>query len=496
MKSSGIGGQAVLEGVMMKNRDRYAVAVRKPNGGLAVEKGKCTSLKDKNRFFGLPIVRGVVGFVESLVLGTQMLTSSAAYFEEEEEPGKFERWLIQKFGKKADKIIMGAAVLLGILLAFGLFTLLPLAVITLIPDDVMSYEYKALVEGGLRLLIFLIYIALISANRDMKRVFMYHGAEHKAINCIEHGLPLNVKNVRKSSRQHKRCGTSFLLFVILISIIFFIFVRVETFWLRLLVRVLFVPLLAGISYELIRLAGSSDSKVMDILSKPGLWLQGLTTREPNDEMIKVAIASVEAVFDWEAYQKENFPGRKYEEKVKRAAERRNDKRAENGKANSENEKKESVGVASNNYLPKQAFDDTIVEKKMKAAVEPEKKGKTEPVEDLAAKFDIAFEKAEEKKPEVPAVTETTSVEKGDTTKAITCESVPEKTEEELAKESRSRLVAKVSAADRSEEAGKLARREYAAAAEDDEEEDDILKALDQYFVFDGEKTVMERSDNK
>lgn len=491
MKSSGIGGQAVLEGVMMRNKDRYAVAVRKPNGELAINKGECTSLKDKNGFFRLPIVRGVVSFIESLILGTQMLTSSAEYFEDEEEPGKFEKWLIQKFGKKADKIIMGGAVFLGILLAFGLFTLLPLAVITLIPDDVMSYEWKALLEGCLRLVIFLIYIALISANKDMKRVFMYHGAEHKAINCIEHGLPLNVKNVRKSSRQHKRCGTSFLLFVILISIIFFIFVHVETFWLRLLVRVFFVPVLAGVSYEFIRLAGASDSKVMDVLSKPGLWLQGLTTREPNDEMIKVAIASVEAVFDWEAYLKENFHGGKHEDKIKKAADRRNEKREDKSdvpaakkdtkavevkqaESKPEEKKAETKAVETKNAANKPSVTE---EKKSAAAVTAEKKPeavKTEEVDDLAAKFDIAFEKAEEKKPE----------------------EVPEKTDEELAKESRSRLAAKVTAADRSEEAGKQARKEIAAASEDEEEEDEILKALDQYFVFEGEKTVMERSDNK
>lgn len=491
MKSSGIGGQAVLEGVMMRNKDRYAVAVRKPNGEIAIDKGECTSLKDKSKFFGLPIVRGVVSFVESLILGTQMLTSSAAYFEEEEEPGKFEKWLIQKFGKKADKIIMGFAVFLGILLAFALFTLLPLAVITLIPDDVMSYRWKALLEGCLRLVIFLIYLALISANKDMKRVFMYHGAEHKAINCIEHGLPLNVKNVRKSSRQHKRCGTSFLLFVILISIIFFIFVRVETFWLRLLVRVLFVPVLAGISYEFIRLAGASDSKVIDILSKPGLWLQGMTTREPNDEMIKVAIASVEAVFDWEAYLKENFRGGKNDAKSKKTADRRNEKNAEPKKEEvkkaepkKEEPKKEAVKVEAvkkaevkTEEIKKEASAapaETKMEEVKPVVAAAEKKA--EEIDDLAAKFDMAFEKVEEKKPEAEAVIE--------------------KTEEELAKESRSRLAAKVTAADRSEEAGKQARKEIAAASEDEEEEDEILKALDQYFVFEGEKTVMERSDNK
>lgn len=472
MKSSGIGGQAVLEGVMMKNKNRYAVAIRKPNGEIVVEKGECTSLKEKSPFFGLPIVRGVVSFLESLVLGAQMLTSSAAYFEDEEEPGKLEKWLTEKFGKKSDKIIMGGAVLLGILLAFGLFTLLPLAVITLIPDDVMGYSWKAFLEGVLRLAIFLVYLALISANRDMKRVFMYHGAEHKAINCIESGRPLNLKNVKRSSRRHKRCGTSFLLFVILISIIFFIFVRVETFWLRLLVRVLFVPLLAGVSYEFIRLAGASDSKVTDLLSKPGLWLQGLTTREPNDEMIKAAIASMEAVFDWEAYLRENFYEKEKGKKTdKGAADRKKEPKKETDKKAAVLTKKEAEPENGKSASPREAGfrkeqkTGTVTERKQDAP-------KEEKQEDLSAKFDMSFVRAEE---------------------------VPKEMDEEEAaileeKMRRSWLISKVSAADRAETAGKQTQKEIAAAGEE-EEEDEILKALDQYFVFDGEKTVMERREN-
>jgi len=506
MKSSGIGGQAVLEGVMMKNKDRYAVAVRKPSGELVVKKGECSSAKDKYPILGIPIVRGVVSFVESLVLGTQALTSSAEFFEEEERPSGFEQWLTKKFGEKTDKVIMGFAVFLGIILALGLFTFLPLLLVSFLPADKFSEQSKAVFEGLLRLVIFLIYLIIISLNKDMKRVFMYHGAEHKAINCIEHGMPLNVKNVRNSSRRHKRCGTSFLLFVIMISIVFFVFVRVETFWLRLLVRIAFVPLLAGISYEFIRFAGNSDSKIMTVLSFPGLLLQSLTTREPNDEMIKVAIASVEAVFDWNEYLKENFSGHGNSDKMKRALERRNEKRVlkeetpEEKKAKNETiekpvkEKVQPVKEATVSAVTTKPVEAAVASAVVKQAEVKEAVVKTE--EDLAAKFDVAFVKDEEK-PEAKAETkpEEAKTEAKPEENAGAEAPVEEKTEEEIAKENRSKLVAKVTAADRSEEAGKLARKEM-TASDEDEEEDDILKALDSYFVFEGEKTVMERSDNK
>jgi len=271
MKSSGIGGQAVLEGVMMKNKSRYAVAVRKPDGEIAVEKGEVTSAIEKHKVLGLPIIRGVVNFVESLVLGVKMLTSSAEYFEDvEEEPGKFELWLRKKFGDKADKFIMGCTVFLSVVMAVAIFMLLPLAIVSFIDEEVVSYEWKTLIEGLLRVAIFLGYVVLISRLKDIKRVYMYHGAEHKTINCIEQGMAPTVQNVRECSRLHKRCGTSFLLFVMLISVIFFLVVRVETLWLRFVVRILFVPVIAGISYEFIRLAGSSESKIVGFLSKPGL----------------------------------------------------------------------------------------------------------------------------------------------------------------------------------------------------------------------------------
>lgn len=445
MKSSGIGGQAVLEGVMMKNKSSYAVAVRKPDGGIAVEKGTCHSITEKHRVLGIPVVRGVVSFVESLVLGMKMLTSSAAYFDDaEEEPGRLERWLQKRFGKKAENIIMGFTVFFSIVMAIGIFMLLPLAVVSFLDEERVSYEWKALLEGLLRVVIFLGYIVLISQLKDIRRVFMYHGAEHKTINCIERGMAPTVNNVRRCSRLHKRCGTSFLLIVMLISVVFFLLFRVETLWLRFAVRVLFVPVIAGISYEFIRLAGSSDSKLVNVLSKPGLWLQGLTTREPDDDMIRVAVASVEAVFDWEAYLEENF-GKKNRKK--------NGKKTHSEKQAKKPEKKAAAVTA--------------------ATEEPaeEKPVAKQPEADVASRFDWSFASA--KKPEV---------------------------DEMAAQISRSVLVAKVSAADKAEAAGKTVLGETAATVsrfrEEEEEDDEVLKALDKYFVFEGEKTVMERGSNE
>ena len=442
MKSSGIGGQAVLEGVMMKNKSRYAVAVRKPDGEIAVEKGEVTSAIEKHKVLGLPIIRGVVNFVESLVLGVKMLTSSAEYFEDvEEEPGKFELWLRKKFGDKADKFIMGCTVFLSVVMAVAIFMLLPLAIVSFIDEEVVSYEWKTLIEGLLRVAIFLGYVVLISRLKDIKRVYMYHGAEHKTINCIEQGMAPTVQNVRECSRLHKRCGTSFLLFVMLISVIFFLVVRVETLWLRFVVRILFVPVIAGISYEFIRLAGSSESKIVGFLSKPGLWLQGLTTREPDDDMIRVAVASVEAVFDWQAYLDENF-GKKIRKK--------------NGKVKKAPAEKAASVAETKSEVVENVTTDTSKQENPVAE------------EDIVSKFDWSFPSAKKEEPD-----------------------------EAAAKESRSRLVEKVSAADKAEEARKAAMAERRAnEAEDEEEEDEILRALNKFFVFEGEGTVMERSGNK
>lgn len=310
MKYSGVGGQAVMEGVMMKNQDRYAVAVRKPDHQIdvKVENYKSTIKNEKIRH--LPIVRGVVNFVESLVLGMSTLMYSASFFEDEEEDNKKknlseeERKKLEEKEKKQEKALMGGTVAFSIVFALALFFALPYFLSGFFHKVIASETLIALIEGLIRLAIFLGYIAIISLTPDIKRVFMYHGAEHKCINCIEHGMELNIENVRKSSRLHKRCGTSFLLIVMLISIVFFMFIRVDSRILQLVLRLLLIPVIAGVSYEFIRLAGRYDNWFVNALSQPGLWMQRLTTREPEDDMIEVGIASVEAVFDWKKWQKE------------------------------------------------------------------------------------------------------------------------------------------------------------------------------------------------
>jgi uncharacterized protein YqhQ len=300
MRYSGIGGQAVMEGVMMKNQERYAVAVRKPDHEITVSVDEYKGIIDNQTLRNLPLLRGVFSFVESLVLGMKTLTYSASFFEEEDEKTTDD----SKRDEKKESALMGGTVVLSVVLAIAIFMVLPYYLSMLMSHVTSSQTLIALGEGVIRLAIFIGYVALISLMPDIKRVYMYHGAEHKCINCIEHGLDLTVENVRKSSKQHKRCGTSFLLIVMLVSIIFFLFIRVKNGALRLLLRLVLIPVIAGVSYEFIRLAGRSDNPLVNLLSKPGLMLQKLTTREPDDEMIEVGIASVEAVFDWRAYVQE------------------------------------------------------------------------------------------------------------------------------------------------------------------------------------------------
>ena len=300
MKSSGIGGQAVLEGVMMRNHDKYAVAVRKPDGEISVKNWDTRSIRERNILLRLPIIRGVVAFIESLVLGIKTLTYSSGFLEEEEE-----RSLQQGGTQVSDRREVLENVLivtLSILLAIGFFMILPFAVSELFRGKVHSQTMLTVIEAALKMLLFLGYVVAISFLSDIKRTFMYHGAEHKTINCVENGLDLTVENVRTQSRYHRRCGTSFLLVVMIVSIIFFMFIRIDNLWLRMLYRILLIPVVAGVSFEFIQFVGNSDNPVVLFLGKPGMWLQKLTTREPDDGMIEVAIASVEAVFDWRAYQ--------------------------------------------------------------------------------------------------------------------------------------------------------------------------------------------------
>lgn len=303
----GIGGQAVLEGIMMKNKDTYAVAVRKPNGKIEIKKDEYKSKADK-KWKQVPFIRGVFNFVDSLVLGMNCLTYSASFYEEDEpdEETKFDKVANKMFGEKTEEVLTGLTVAFSIVMAIALFMVLPYFLAELLSKVVANDTLLALFEGIIRILIFLSYVVLISLMKDIHRTYQYHGAEHKCINCLEKGRILNVENVRKSSRQHKRCGTSFLLFVVFISVILFFFIRIDQPVLRLVVRLLLIPVIAGISYEIIRLAGRTNNIFVRIISAPGMWLQKLTTKEPDDDMIEVAIAAIEAVFDWKEYFKTEF----------------------------------------------------------------------------------------------------------------------------------------------------------------------------------------------
>ena len=303
----------------MRNQEKYAVAVRKPDQEIVVETSTYEGLIKNKKIRNMPILRGVFSFIESLVLGMKTLTFSASFFEEEEDEKSGSRKAEKRAGakkpapteeeqkkkeKRQENVLMGGTVAISIVLAVAIFMVLPYYISVFFQRFITSQTLLALLEGVIRLTIFIGYVAAISLMPDIKRVYMYHGAEHKCINCIEQGMDLTVENVRKSSRLHKRCGTSFLLIVMLIGIVFFLFIRVDNRILQLLLRLVLIPVIAGVSYEFIRLAGRSDHMLVNLFSKPGLLLQRITTREPDDSMIEVGIASVEAVFDWKAYVKE------------------------------------------------------------------------------------------------------------------------------------------------------------------------------------------------
>lgn len=310
-----IGGQAVIEGVMMKNMDRYAVSVRKPNGKIETKVEECVSFAEKHPLFQLPVFRGMANFLESMVIGMKTLNYSASFYEDEEEQteSRTEQLLEKILGEKAEKIIMGIVLVFPLAISIGLFMILPYIASEALGKLIRNEYVILFMEGIIRIAIFLGYIVLISRMEDIKRVFMYHGAEHKTINCLEAGVPLTPENVDNFSRLHKRCGTSFIFIVMIISMVFFFFIRVDTIWLRIVLRLLFLPLVAGVSYEFIRLAGSSDHPLVQIFSKPGLALQRLTTKEPDHSMIEVAIASVEGVFDWREYLENLHKGEQKED---------------------------------------------------------------------------------------------------------------------------------------------------------------------------------------
>ncbi len=304
MKSSNIGGQAVLEGIMMRNGPKYSVAVRKPDGEIAVDVKNYKSVIPWKTPLKIPFIRGIFNFVDSLVLGMRTLTYSASFFEDEEEEILTEEEAAKR--DKQEKIFLNLTVVIAVILAVAIFMILPYYLSSIVERYTSSRAVMTIFEGAIRVVIFLLYILLISRTKDIKRTFMYHGAEHKCINCIEHGLELNVENVRKSSKQHKRCGTSFLFFVMIVSIIFCFFIVTESPVLRVVLRIALFPLIAGVSYEIIRLAGNSENPVVNLLSKPGMWVQNMTTKEPDDSMIEVGIRAVEEVFDWKTWQRENL----------------------------------------------------------------------------------------------------------------------------------------------------------------------------------------------
>ena len=315
MRSSNIGGQAVMEGIMMRHKDKYSIAVRRPDQEieLKVEDYKC--IFGNHAFLKKPIIRGVVSFVDSLVVGTKCLMYSAeiAGDEEDEETARKNEQLTEeeRSAKKAKedkqfKWLLYITVAISMVVSVAAFMFLPYVLASLIRGVGASEFLVTIVEAFVKLALFMGYMFLISRMKDIQRTFMYHGAEHKCINCVEHGLPLTVENVLKSSRLHKRCGTSFLFFVLAISIILLMLIQVESPLMRVIVRIALIPVIAGISYEVLKLAGRSENPIINLLSRPGLAIQKLTTKEPDDSMIEVAIQAVEAVFDWRAYEAENF----------------------------------------------------------------------------------------------------------------------------------------------------------------------------------------------
>ena len=304
---SGIGGQAVLEGVMMKNKEKYAVAVRKPDGEIEVEVETYQGLAHGSKFKELPFIRGIFNFLDSLILGTRALNYSASFYEEEEgKETKFDKAMDKMSGGNGEKLLSGIVTVISIMLAVGIFIVLPYFISSLFESFIRNRSLMAIIEGVIRIALFLLYVWGISAMKDIRRLYQYHGAEHKCINCIERGRPLTVHNVMRSSRLHKRCGTSFIFFVMLVSIVLFFFIQVDNVAEKVILRILLMPVVAGISYEIIRLAGRTDNVFIKILSAPGMWIQRMTTREPDESMAEVAIASVEAVFDWKKYLQDTF----------------------------------------------------------------------------------------------------------------------------------------------------------------------------------------------
>lgn len=297
MKKTTIGGQAVMEGVMMKAPDTMAIAVRRSDGTIEVTKKALTTIKDRYPILKIPVLRGIITFGETMVLGVKSLMTSAELFGEEDEeykPSKMEEWLAKKLGKNVEDVFIYTAVILAVVFSLGLFILLPAALSSLIRPYINSNILINLAEGVVRLGIFLIYLTLVSRMKDIRRVFEYHGAEHKTIHCYEHDEELTVENARKFTTLHPRCGTAFLLIVMVISIIIFSFMGWQNIFIRVLGRIVLLPLVAGLAYEVTKFAGKSDARIITIIMYPGMMLQKLTTREPDDSQLEVAIRAFQA----------------------------------------------------------------------------------------------------------------------------------------------------------------------------------------------------------
>lgn len=307
---SGIGGQAVIEGIMMKNMDDYSVAVRTSNGEIVVKKDKYIMMAKKIKLLGLPFIRGIFAMVDSLILGSKTLEYSASFFDEEEQENesKLDKWMNEHINEKTLGIIMSVVTVISVFVALVVFSVVPAAIGSLFKTltKIENNFWLAFIEGISRILIFVIYIKLISRLDEIRRTFEYHGSEHKCINCIENGWDLTVENVMKASKEHKRCGTSFLVYVMVISIFLFMFINPPTLLTKFLSRIILIPFVAGVSYEVLRIAGQFDNKFMDIISRPGMWMQGLTTRDPDEKEVEVAIKAVEEVFDWREFKKQHF----------------------------------------------------------------------------------------------------------------------------------------------------------------------------------------------
>lgn len=317
-KYGSVGGQALMEGIMMNGPEGKAMALRLPDGSISVEKKTFTSIKDKNKFFGIPMVRGIVNFVEALIFGYKCLMESAEKtgmdVEEEENMSKLDRWISDHFGEKMMKVIGAISMVLGFALAFALFVWMPSflfdAINKLTGERITML--RTIFEGLLRIIIFVIYMFAVSKMKEIKRVYMYHGAEHKSIFCYESGEEMTVKNVRKQSRFHPRCGTSFIFVMIILSILvssvvalaFPSLTQIRPVWIC--VKLLIMPIVMGLGYEFIRYAGKHDNLFVKILSAPGLWMQRITTAEPDDSMIEVGIAAINAVIPHNDEEKENI----------------------------------------------------------------------------------------------------------------------------------------------------------------------------------------------